>query len=640
MKKSSIKKTLPEITGIMTAVLIVMIVSGNIMLQTYMQHQNQKENSYEVFGQLKQTIEMNEEDLSQAKQEFAEKCIQSAEMAAYFLEYFPDVSKDLTQTRELAKKLNVDELHYFTTEGEIYFGTHPEYYGYTFESGEQMQYFLPMLKDRSLKLCQEITPNTAEGKEMQYAAVWLEDGSGIVQIGMEPRRLMEEISDRTLTKLIASIPMDLRGYLHIVDKNTKTIIASTAEDLIGVSVEEIMDQEKLADRKDTIHFEFRGKRFCSYTEEYGNYIFVRSYLSKQLMKEMLLSTGLVLIYIVIVAIVVIGVIAWYVNRKLSTNLAKIVEQLKKIEQGHLENIEFKTGIIEFDELTSYVNQLLKSIRLNWNKLSYVIDQGRIPIGIFEKNTFYKKTFINRKLLNILGIEESEEMSPEALSQLVQQKLESTNAKIQGQEEPLYEYDKNGEKVYLRIQKIVDEQSIAYYVTDISLWWSEIHSLRERSNRDMLTGLYNRRGLIENLEELFRRPETLGYGMMLIADADGLKTINDRYGHYVGDQYLREVADILQKCAGDSAICARTGGDEFAVFLYHSNSSQELEEVVEKIQKERGREFLAGKENVHETVEFSIGYVFYPMDAQEYPLLMHMADENMYRDKERRNHRMA
>ena len=72
--------------------------------------------------------------------------------------------------RELADKLGVDEIHCFTPEGVIYGGTHPEYYGYTLDSGEQMRYFLPMLEDTSMKLCQNIADNMAEGKPMQYAA--------------------------------------------------------------------------------------------------------------------------------------------------------------------------------------------------------------------------------------------------------------------------------------------------------------------------------------------------------------------------------------------------------------------------------------------------------------------------------------
>ena len=185
MKQNSIKQTLPRMAKIMVMVLIVLLLPVNVIIQLYFQHRNQKESSYEVFASLKQLIEMSYLTESEAREEFSEQCIRSAEMAAYFVEHYPMVTSDLALTRELAEKLDVDELHYFTTDGEIYFGSHPEYYGYTFHSGKQMEYFLPMLQERTMKLCQDITPNTAEGKEMQYAAVWMEDGTGIVQNGKQ-----------------------------------------------------------------------------------------------------------------------------------------------------------------------------------------------------------------------------------------------------------------------------------------------------------------------------------------------------------------------------------------------------------------------------------------------------------------------
>ena len=74
--------------------------------------------------------------------------------------------------------MQVDELHLFDTKGKLFSGSVPKYYNYTFESGEQMKFFLPMLKDKSMQLCQEVTPNTAENKLMQYIAVWREDQKG------------------------------------------------------------------------------------------------------------------------------------------------------------------------------------------------------------------------------------------------------------------------------------------------------------------------------------------------------------------------------------------------------------------------------------------------------------------------------
>lgn len=82
--------------------------------------------------------------------------------------------------------MEVDEIHIIDAAGEIVSGTHPQYYGYSFDSGEQMNYFKPMLKDKSLKMVQDIEPNTAEHKLMQYSAMWNSTGEFIVEAGIEP----------------------------------------------------------------------------------------------------------------------------------------------------------------------------------------------------------------------------------------------------------------------------------------------------------------------------------------------------------------------------------------------------------------------------------------------------------------------
>lgn len=638
MKKNSIRKTLPRMIWSMVLCLMFLILPANIILQFHLQHQNQKESSLEVFGQLRQLLEINERDLENAKEEFKEKCIQSAEMAAYFVEYTPSVTSDYEQTLELAEKLNVDEIHYFTPKGEIYFGTHPEYYGYTFYSGEQMAFFLPMLEDKNLQLCQDIVPNTAEGKEMQYAAVWMKDGSGIVQIGMEPRRLMHEIDERSMDKLIEKLPLDNRGYVHVLDREKEEIVASTSRKLIGYDVSEEYEKYKGKTFPNDFHYKFRDNTYCVHTQEYGEYTLIRTYLSYYPRKAMMVSTILVLIYIGFVGGIVLSLVVWYANRKLSNNLTKIVAELEKVENGNLENIALRTGINEFDDLLFYINQLLKSVRLNWDKLSYVIDKGRLPIGIFEYNSFYKKTFISERLLSILGMEEIEQYSTDVAAELVLKKLEAAEAEITNPDNPVCEYEKNGEKTYLRIEKVIDEYSVTYYVTDVSMWWAEIHVLKEQSNRDLLTGLYNLRGFSERMNQLFAEPQQIGYGVMVFLDADGLKKINDLYGHQYGDRYLRKITEIILECSGEDAVCARLGGDEFAVFLYHYASYQEVEQAGELFKEKRGKIFALEDKEELETLEFSLGYAFYPMDGNDYHLLMHIADENMYQEKRKRKFR--
>lgn len=331
MKTRSIKKALPRLARTTILLLIVLILPANICAQLYAQHKNQRENSSELFCQLRQLLETKERELEEDKEEFAERCIRSAEIAAYCIESRPEVTESPEAARELADKLGVDEIHCFTPEGVIYGGTHPEYYGYTLDSGEQMRYFLPMLEDTSMKLCQNIADNMAEGKPMQYAAVWEEDGSGIIQIGMEPERILKAIEEKSLDRVISDIPLDMRGYLHAVDLNTKRIAASTDPAMVGMDISSDLESQESADLRTGFHYRFQGKRYCVYAERYGNLALIRCYPSDFPLRSTVMSTLTVLLYLVLTAVAVIGGITWYMDKKLARNLVAIVDELKKVD---------------------------------------------------------------------------------------------------------------------------------------------------------------------------------------------------------------------------------------------------------------------------------------------------------------------
>jgi two-component system cell cycle response regulator len=86
-----------------------------------------------------------------------------------------------------------------------------------------------------------------------------------------------------------------------------------------------------------------------------------------------------------------------------------------------------------------------------------------------------------------------------------------------------------------------------------------------STRDELTGLYNRRGFFMAAEPLARLAERAGRAFVVFfADLDGLKAINDGFGHHAGDEAIRDAAWILTQTFRSADIVARLGGDEFAV----------------------------------------------------------------------------
>jgi len=102
---------------------------------------------------------------------------------------------------------------------------------------------------------------------------------------------------------------------------------------------------------------------------------------------------------------------------------------------------------------------------------------------------------------------------------------------------------------------------------------EVNALTENLRRaqseallDSLTGLKNRRGLERAIEDLSRDASGLLGSALLLADIDHFKTVNDTYGHVLGDKVIRAVAHVLRSSIKGRDIAARLGGEEFAVLL--------------------------------------------------------------------------
>lgn len=159
-------------------------------------------------------------------------------------------------------------------------------------------------------------------------------------------------------------------------------------------------------------------------------------------------------------------------------------------------------------------------------------------------------------------------------------------------------------------------------------------LRELSITDELTGLANRRGFFAFAQQQIKQVRRTGERMVLLyADLDNLKTINDSHGHVAGDRALADTAQIFRKTFRDSDIIARMGGDEFAVILVDAPASG-IAAVRDRLQK-RMDTYNAGAESSFR-LSLSLGMaVFDPATPSSVDDLIREADSRMYKDKQRK-----
>ncbi len=154
---------------------------------------------------------------------------------------------------------------------------------------------------------------------------------------------------------------------------------------------------------------------------------------------------------------------------------------------------------------------------------------------------------------------------------------------------------------------------------------------ELSWRDELTGLYNRRGLgflAEQQLKLSRR--TMKGAWFVFVDLDGLKRINDTYGHGEGDKALIAAAKILQESFRTSDVIARIGGDEFAVLAIEASADSAeilIHRLKEKLRVSKGRDHR----RFGLSLSFGASY-FDPAHPCSLKKLMIGADRAMYRSK--------
>lgn len=151
--------------------------------------------------------------------------------------------------------------------------------------------------------------------------------------------------------------------------------------------------------------------------------------------------------------------------------------------------------------------------------------------------------------------------------------------------------------------------------------------------DKLTGVANRTLFYEFAEKFLndakRNNKLLG---LMFIDVNKFKSINDTYGHEIGDKVLIEVANILMKATRKSDVVARYGGDEFLILLPYIKNLNDYKSIVSRIISAKNK--IINCDGIEINISLSIGISFYPNDGDSIDKLISEADNVMYIAKKR------
>lgn len=625
----SLKKLIQKYSKRITLLIIIFLIMIIGFFNLLRARQEANESAKTTFYHIEQILNENQKDLKEQEKTYRQTCIDHAQAVAYIIQENQDVLNDVETLRKIAKYIEVDEIHIFNKQGVIITGTHPEYYGYSFDSGKQMNFFKPLLENKELQLTQKITENTAAHKKMQYSALWSENKEFIVQVGMKHENAKKATEKNQLSYLFKLFRVNSEVKYYAIDCKTDTIVGSTHQH-IGNQAQKIgLKKEQLKESTSGFFTPIEGKpSYCVSKKIDNNYVY-RILPVNVLFKNVPMNCLEMLLCLAIISIFFEVLIVKYIHKYVIDSIEQINHQLYKISKGNLEEEVAINNSLEFQQLSHYINEMKHSILMSNKKMDYILDKTNQYIGFYEYNLVSKTIYISQAAQDMLSIDMQQYHYFKGHVEDFVRYLKILSHNAVENEDRIYYLSSN--ELYIKIDEKEDEKDIFGVLLDVTDSFKKRKKAETERDIDSLTQLYNRRGLEKRVNALLK--EGIQQGTLVFIDSDGLKQVNDIYGHHQGDLYLNAIAQILKSYPQEHALSGRLGGDEFVIFFYNYDSQEEMNKVLDELKQKQDQQlYLTEDCLVH--VGFSCGFCDYEKEF-DFSKMLGIADQRMYENKRKR-----
>ena len=320
--------------------------------------------------------------------------------------------------------------------------------------------------------------------------------------------------------------------------------------------------------------------------------------------------------------------------------------LRNVETSAAQAEQAKLHVEELNRFIAEQERISKALKESEEHFRTAFDYAAIGMALVSPSGSWLR--VNRSLCEIVGYSESELLNSDFQAITHDDDLGNDLAHIYRmlagelmtcQLEKRYVH-KDGHEVWAltSISLVHDAQGsplhFIFQIEDVTERKRAEGAIKTLSLVDELTGLYNRRGFLAFSEQHLISVQRANKSLMVVyADLDGLKQINDSFGHKEGDRALMKTAELLRETFRSSDILGRLGGDEFTVF-----AAVEPEGGVETVMARLNDKFHKyNSQNASPyRLSISVGLAFmHPDETQTVEGLMAQADESMYRNKRQR-----
>lgn len=574
MQKIFIKYTLAIVT---TAILLILFINFMFSVRSI---EGQKLTAFHTkIDQVIHTLENNKEELALLNENLGEDYLTRARAAAYVLERQREMYLDVEELQYLANLLNVDELHVIDGNGIIVSASVAQYIGIDMANHPQTREFLALLEGgEDAYLIQEPQPNAAEGVIRQYVGVARRDQKGIVQVGFAPTRKLEAESRNTYEYIFAKFPTDAGEELYVVDRATGEVLghsggmdrAFTAE---CYELSRLLDCEEGAFVKGP-----EGGMMYVASRPYEEVLICAAFPRKMLFSKLLVNVISIFVCLLCIEIAVILLLNYLVKRKVIDGIHSINENLTAITNGNLAVQVAVGGNREFEELSSGINTMVKSIVSVSNRISAIIDMSGFPLAAFEYKKGENYVFVTSGVRALLELSASRSETLCSNADLFDRYIHKITEKPVEGEQDIYPV-REGKYVRIHMSESDDgaggEKGCLGVIIDASREMMEKQKMLYENTHDALTGLCKYEYFKQQAAEIM---ESVSFGSgcaVVMLDLDYFKEINDTFGHNTGDRYLQTFAKVMQSMPEEHFLTARRSGDEFCMLIHHCRDRQQV-----------------------------------------------------------------
>lgn len=626
MQKTFIKYTVYIITA---AIFVILLI--NVIFNMHLLKSQQFDTFYAKTEQMIHTLENNQTELNLLRESLDEDYLTRARAAAYVLDKPEAVTMDVTQMQYLANLLNVDELHVIDENGIIVSASVSKYVNFDMKAHEQTRPFLDLIGrgDEDAYLIQEALPNAAEGKIMQYIGVARKERPGVIQVGFTPTRQLEAQSRNTYDYIFSRFPTDIGEELFVVDSATGAVLGHSD----GLDQDFSADCYRLDLLSGCTEGAYRkgkdGRTMYVVSRPYGDILLCAALPQNALFQKLWGNVVATFFYLLFIELMIIFLLNYLVKRNVINGIHDILNDLDAITNGNLDTTVSVSGNREFEDLSGSINTMVHSIVNLSNRISAIIEISGIPLAAFEYEKGIHHVFVTTGLSALLELSEQEAAELYHNSALFDKYIRSiTQVPIKGETE-IY---KISEKRYVRIHLSESPDGYLGIITDVTEDIRQKQQLYYENSHDALTGLYKFDHFKELCTETLDKMQPGKTAAVIMLDLDYFKSINDNYGHDIGDRYLQSFADVMKAMPQTRTLSARRSGDEFCMFFYDCDDRAKVIQYLDIFYEMLAQNPVALSDTQTKVISASCGFVITDGAEQSITELLNHADEALYEVK--------